>query len=148
MYALPKNWSSLSLKSKGPQTDNTYITTSSIAYKNDLRVEQYGNRKWNIGDSHWQPESVDLPVIKEPMMYGVLESKIAREKKLAEEIRLANQPGSTTYRTSFVGNKPIYPRNNLTKNRGKIATNMYGINKWHKDLVLRNQRLVNVFPDA
>ena len=81
-------------------------------------------------------------------MYGVLDARNERIRKRQEELNWMRLNKPTTYSIAYrdrPGNQ-AYP-NRITRTTLDKSTQMYPINKYHRDFVLRNARLVNVVPD-
>jgi len=150
MGTLDRTFSSLSLKSLMPPSDNTYLTTCEKSY-NRARCETaigYGTRNWKIIKGHWLPEAVDTSTHRRAMQYGVLDGRKAAWKKQQDELNWAkiNKPTTYTHAYKDPPRTAAYP-SRVTKTTLDRSTQMYPINKWHRDFVLREKRLVNVVPD-
>lgn len=149
--SLDRTWSSLALKPQTEQSDNQFLTTTEKAYnrtKSNASGFGYGTRKWNIIKGHWLPESVETSTHRENMMYGVLDARNERIRKRQEELNWMNLNKPTTYSIAY-RDRPgtnAYP-SRVCRTSLDRSTQMYPINKYHRDFVLRDARLVNVVPD-
>jgi len=149
--SLDRTWSSLSLKPQTEQSDNQFLTTTEKAYnrgKSNAAGFGYGTRKWNITRGHWLPESVETSTHTSNMMYGVLDARNERIAKREADLNWMKLNKPTTYSIAYK-DRPVahaYP-SRMTRTTLAKSTQMYPINKYHRDFVLRNARLVNVVPD-
>ena len=151
------NWSSLSLPSKGPKSDNPYMTTIKKSYgitgiDQEVDVKNrpgiaYNNRTWRMGEGHWVPESIDVEGDTNPINFGLKQEK---ERKWAEIARLELFNENKSIYKSEIGCKEKrqiheFPERKIktTANRSTIT---YPINN-HRDFALRGGVLNNVVPD-
>lgn len=125
-----KTWSSLSLSNAGPQSDNQFLTTVRKNYNNpgvgldnvqqnqvDVKANPgvaYNHRNWKMIRGHWLPEPIDNLATKQPVNYGLIQSK---EKEWAdiENAKIFNK-NKSVYNSSFRElvrpgeSKNIYPK--------------------------------------
>lgn len=150
-----KSWSSLALESKGPKSDNRFISTAGKNFDNPGTGNQqtknpgvsYNNRTWKLIKGHWLPESIDTAVKKEPTRFGLIEAKEAEWAEIDAQ-QLFNR-NKSVYKSSFRDDNKCWKDfpERITKTTLKRSTQMYPINKENSNFVLRGSRLVNVIPD-